>query len=129
MFFHRKDRHPAATDGAHARMSDPNATPPAVAVDEELSAAIVAFHSRGRSPFPDEDLDAVTAIARTRRADELVTIIRALGVEMVRIPVDWSAMTYSEGCKVASTEMAARHPELSPEALATMHWDYSYGMR
>lgn len=98
-------------------------------VDEELSAAIVAYYSDGRSPFPDSDPDAVTAIARTRRPDELVTIIRALDVEMGRIPVDWAAMTYAEGCKVASTEMAALHPELSPEAVATMHWVYSYSMR
>ena len=110
-------------------MNNPEATAPRVEVDEELSAAVDAYFSRGRSPFPKSDPDAVTAIARTRRPDELVAIIRAFDIEMGRIPVDWAAMTYSEGCKVASTAIAARHPELSPEAVATLHWDYSYSMR
>ena len=110
-------------------MSDHEDSAACTGVDEELSAAIVAYYSDGRSPFPKVDPDAVTAIARTRRPDELVAIIRALDVEMGRIPVDWSTMTYSEGCTVASTEMAARHPELSPEAMATLDWRNSYSMR
>ena len=129
MFFHRKDRHPTTTDGADAPMRNPDDAAPHVEVDEELSAAIVAYYSRGRSPFPKSDPDAVTAIARTRRPDELVAIIRALDVEMGQIPVDWAAMTYFEGCGVAIAEMTARHPELTADALSTLDWDYSYSMR
>ena len=48
---------------------------------------------------------------------------------MGEIPVAWSTMTYAEGCAVAATEIAARHAELTPEAVATFNWHYSYSMR
>lgn len=97
-------------------------------VDEALSQAIIAYLAKGRSPFPKSDEEAVAAITGDDATDMIVRV-RSVVEEMMAIEVDWSASTLAEGGRKAQAVMAARHPELSDDALAALYWMFTYNWR
>lgn len=97
-------------------------------VDERLSQAIIEYLAKGRSPFPKTDEDAVIAFAGDDAADMLARVRRVVD-EMMATEVDWSSNTLSEGGRQAQAQIAARHPELSDDALAALYWMFTYNWR
>jgi hypothetical protein len=98
-------------------------------VDEVLSAAVVAYLSYGRTPFPWPDEDAVASQNPGRDVSDLVARARAIDGEMTDYEVDWVRNGYQGGCAEAAATLRARHPELGPEALAALDWAFSYRWR
>lgn len=96
--------------------------------DETLSRAIIEYLGKERSPFPKADEDAVVASAGGAAADVLVRV-RAVVDEMMAVEIEWSASTLSEGGRKAQTQIAARHPELSDDALGALYWMFTYSWR
>ncbi len=94
--------------------------------DEELSAAVVMYVSRGRSSFPVRDPDAVRAVAVRRSPEALLAAVEALVAEMSTIPVDWARLGLRDGSHRVGDVMRARHPELDPAAIAALVWFFSY---
>jgi hypothetical protein len=92
--------------------------------DEALSAAVLRYLGRGRFPSPQALADDVLAV----HGPVVLADVRALIREIESSPMDWS-----QGLSAASTEAAerlhARHPALSPEAIAALRWHVSYVWR
>lgn len=45
------------------------------------------------------------------------------------IKIDWADNSLSEGGRAAQQILAARHPELGPEALEALYWMFTYNWR
>lgn len=99
------------------------------AVDEVLSAAVVAYLSYGRTPFPWADEQAVACLPGVEDVAGLVDRVRAVDAEMTGYEVDWVRHGYQGGCAEAAATLRARHPELGPDALAALDWAFSYRWR
>jgi len=99
--------------------------------DSILSAAILEYLNKGRSPFPRSDADAVVAFANQVGADPdaVLAQVRAITDECMAIRIDWTTRTLVEGGDEARGVMAARHPELSDEALDALRWMFTYNWR
>lgn len=97
-------------------------------VDDRLSRAIIEYLAKGRSSFPKTDEAAVVAAAVDDAAD-MVVRVREIVDEMMAIEVDWSECSLSDGARTARSTMASRHPELGDDALAALHWMFSYSWR
>ncbi|WP_149203735.1 hypothetical protein [Actinotalea subterranea] len=102
---------------------------PGTGVDEELSAAVVTYFSRGRSSFPKHDPEAVVALAAAWPADALLAAVRALEAEVNAVPIDWSTTDLAGAWHQTSAVMAERHPELTPHAVETLSWAFTYAWR
>jgi len=89
-------------------------------VDEELSAAMLVYFRGHRLPYPPVNPEGVRAVATTRTAEALIAEINALSSEIWDVPVAWSTMTHSEGVRLATAEMATRHPELTHDAISAL---------
>jgi len=86
---------------------------------------MLIYLSKGRSPFPRRDPDAVV---REFPADgsELLAYAEAVLHEMNSLPTDWATETYRDAIERVKNEMARRHPELSEEAIDAIGWVFSY---
>jgi len=96
------------------------------AVDEELSAAVVAYYSRGRKPFPSVDAEAAAACATTRSGPELVALVEAIIGDAERAPIDWATTSLGDAGRLVSARALAAHPELSDHAAGTIGWAFTY---
>lgn len=101
--------------------------------DRELSQAVIAYLGKGRSPFPRTDDEAVLAFVAEAdpEADGAAMLeqVRALVEECLGIVIDWNTHDLSQGGDEAKREMAARHPELSEDALVALRWMFTYNWR
>ncbi len=84
---------------------------------DALSAAIILYSGRGLSPFPDRDLDRLPA--------ELAGEVDRLASEFYEVTPDANE-TLIEATDRAAAVFAARHPELSAEAVSALRWGYAY---
>lgn len=96
-----------------------------------LSTALLEYLGKGRSSFPRSDADAVVAFATQVGADPdaVLAQVRAITDECMAIRIDWTTRTLVEGGDEARGVMAARHPELSDEALDALRWMFTYNWR
>lgn len=97
--------------------------------DRQLSEAIIAFLGRGKSPFPQSHDDAVVAAVGAADAHLLLARVRTITEECMAVEVDWSRHSLVEGAEEARQAMAIRHPELSPDALDSLRWMFTYNWR
>ncbi|ARG59526.1 hypothetical protein PJK45_03920 [Mycobacterium kansasii] len=95
------------------------------ASDIDISRAIELYlkHYPGKN---DEEFDSHfgSAIAPIARAQ-----VRAILDQAMRVEVDWTGRTLVEGGEVVKSVMRDRHPELSPQAIASIGHYYTYLMR
>lgn len=101
----------------------------AVSVDTELSQGVIAFLQRGRAASPRRDRIACAELATTRPAEQLVAEVASMVEESERIPVDWSTLSLGDAGRAAAAEMGARYPQLTPEALDALAWNFSFVWR
>lgn len=93
--------------------------------DRDLTLAVVRYLAKGSSAFPRRDADAALAMPIAQPA-ELLERARAVVDECMSVPVDWSNRTLEEGGREAEREIAKKHPELGPDALAALFWAFTY---
>lgn len=98
-------------------------------VDQELSAAILAYLQRGSAASPRTDIESCAAVATVRDAAELVAETVAIVQESLGVPVDWSSLSLGDAGRAVAAEMSARHPELSTEALDALAWNFTFAWR
>lgn len=95
-------------------------------IDSLKSEAVVLYTSRGRSPFPLGDPDAVRALAGGARED-LVRYVEDLVTEMFEAyPLSAADRDPVKAEEMVEVGMAARHPELNSEASRALAWMWSY---
>lgn len=97
--------------------------------DRVLSEAVIAYLGKGRSPFPRTDDEAVLTSVPDADAAAVLEKVHALAEECLSIRIDWSTHDLSQGGDEAKREMAARHPELSDDALVALRWAFTYNWR
>ena len=92
--------------------------------DDEVNDGICVYlrHYPGKN---DDEFNQVFG----SRSDLILTRVRELLAEAMKVEVDWTGLTLSEGGDVVKGVMAERHPQLSPEALAALRRYYTYLMR
>lgn len=95
---------------------------------DELSDAVVAYLQRGHAASPRADADAVRRMA-TSDPEALVAKVAALVEESVAVSVDWSALSLGDAGRAAAAEMGRRYPELNPQALDALAWNFSFQWR
>lgn len=95
--------------------------------DDRLSDAVVAYFSKGRSPFPKEDPGAVLAMGVDGSA--LLDQVRAVRAEAWATPVDWATTDLAGAWDVVVAHVARARPDLSPAALDALAWAFTYAMR
>lgn len=98
-------------------------------VDDELSAAVVAYYSRGRRPYPKVDPEAARACAKQRLPDELLALVEDLAAEASRTVVDWTTMSLGDAGRLVAARTREHHPELSIHAAETLGWAFTYENR
>ncbi|WP_028045833.1 hypothetical protein [Cellulomonas sp. URHE0023] len=98
-------------------------------VDEELSAAVVAYYSRGRRPYPKVDREAARACATQRSPDELLALVEVIVAEAGRTVVDWSTSSLGDAGRLVSARAQERHSGLSEHAADTLGWASTYENR
>ncbi|NMO32763.1 hypothetical protein HG826_04005 [Streptomyces sp. GMY01] len=95
-------------------------------VDDLLSRALRVFVTREPHGFPHLDPDRLE-----REFGDVVAELRprleALVTEMVALPFQGEDLV--AGTRAAEAIMSARHPELGPDAVATLGFYYSYCWR
>lgn len=92
--------------------------------DLEVDAGICVYLKH----YPGKNQDEFDQIFGDR-ADQILTRVRELLAEAMKIDVDWTGLSLSQGGDFIKGAMAKRHPELSPEALAAIRRYYTYLMR
>jgi hypothetical protein len=100
------------------------------------SKAVVLYTSRGRSPFPTADPDAVRRLP-VPDAAQLARYAQDLVREMLEaFPLSWRAAVEADpaeldpglwrSMELVEAGMAARHPELDVEAAGALAWMWGY---
>ncbi|WP_445169203.1 hypothetical protein ACTXG7_07695 [Mycolicibacterium sp. Dal123E01] len=92
--------------------------------DLELNAGICVYLKH----YPGKNDDEFAQLFEGR-SDQILARVRELLTEAMKVEVDWTGLTLSEGGDVVRDIMAQRHPELAPEALAAIRRYYTYLMR
>ncbi|MEV4140775.1 hypothetical protein AB0J72_52495 [Dactylosporangium sp. NPDC049742] len=98
--------------------------------DRLKSEAVILYTSRGRSPFPRADLEAVRMMP-TPAAAALARFVEALAMEVsAAFPLDWRGehddLDVPQAMRAIEAAVLGRHPDLSPEAAAALAWKWSY---
>jgi hypothetical protein len=96
-------------------------------VSSRLSDAVVRYFSRGRSPFPQEDPAAITALGPDGAA--LLEHVRALRSEVYGYEVDSATTDLAGSWDAVVARLSSSHPELSQAAKETLAWAFTYAMR
>ena len=86
-----------------------------------MSDAVVAYLAYG---------DAASWRRRPETvSDEIRPRVEAIVAEADKITVDWGDRTLGQAGDAMREEMASRHPELPPEALAALRWKWTFDWR
>ena len=93
---------------------------PPIALDHELSAAIVGYLRHGSSPSPGADREV---------AGELVDPVERIVGECLNVPVDWAVLGLGEAGRRAAREVGARYPQLTKDALDALAWNFAFVWR
>lgn len=96
---------------------------------DEIGKAVVLYLGFGRSPYPRQDQTCLVEEFGTQRAVDLQNRVQTLLREASQISVDWSVHSIVSAGKLASAEIASRHPELSEPALRAIEWKFTYDWR
>ena len=97
--------------------------------DQELSGGVVAYLQRGSAASPRADDSAVLAVAVATPPHDLLATVQGVVNESVDVPVNWDGISLGDAGRLVASEMAARHPELTPEALDALAWNFTYAWR
>lgn len=95
----------------------------------ELCRAIVLLVGRGQNPNPALDPSRVIAEFGASEGPRLARTAMAIVDEAFAVPIDWAAHTLQSATEKVGTQLRARHPELSDEAISAILWEYSYSNR
>jgi len=98
-------------------------------LDHELSNAVLAYFHVADSSYPRPDPRAVLTLQTSRDSHALLAQVQALEDEVFAVPVDWSTVSLSAGGDHVQGVIAARHPELSPDAVHALRWQFTYTNR
>jgi hypothetical protein len=60
---------------------------------------------------------------------DLLRYVQTLLDELYAVPVDWTVETLASATDTAVQTIAARHPELSEDALDALKWKFGYDSR
>jgi hypothetical protein len=96
---------------------------------EQLSRAIVAYVQKGSAPSPQSDRSAAAAMFDAHDAENGVRDVEKLLGEALDMPVDWHGKSLGDAGREVAAKMGARHPSLSPEALAALAWAFTFAWR
>lgn len=94
--------------------------------DEELSCAVCAYFRGAGRPYPHPSPEAVEEALGTAAATRLRPQLEQLAHEAFTWPVDWDHHDLVSAASTVQQGLAARHPGLDEEALATLGWYFSY---
>ena len=97
--------------------------------DQELSEGILAYLQRGHAASPRTDDGAVLAVAVATPPPDLLAKVQGVVNESLSVPVDWDGTSLGDAGRLVASEMATRHPELTPEALDALAWNFTYAWR
>lgn len=86
-------------------------------LEDELSAALLAFLGRGRSAAPVRDTEACRSSAVDSNPDELLARVVAVVEDAATTPIDWTDTSLPEGGRPVAERVAARQPQLSDDAV------------
>ncbi len=78
--------------------------------------------------YPGKNEDEFNQVFGSRSVPILARV-RELLAEAMKVEVDWTGLTLSDGGDVVRDVMGARHPQLSSDALAAIRRYYTYLMR
>ena len=95
-------------------------------IDTLKSDAVVMYTSRGRSPFPRADPDAVRAL-EGGAGNELVRFVKELVREMYEAyPLATRDSDLVRAMETVERGMGARHPEIDARAIEALAWMWGY---
>ncbi|GAB3017277.1 hypothetical protein GCM10011376_02540 [Nocardioides flavus (ex Wang et al. 2016)] len=97
--------------------------------DDELSAGVLTYLQKGRAASPRADEEACAAAAVGREPVLLVMEVKGLVEESLAISIDWDSTSLGDAGRRVAAEMQARHPELSPEAVDALAWNFTFVWR
>lgn len=98
-------------------------------VDDELSAALLAFLGRGRSAAPLRDAEGCRSSAVDSKPDELLARVVAVVEDAATTTIDWTDISLAEGGRLVAERVAARYPDLSDDAVAALVWSFTCDWR
>jgi hypothetical protein len=90
-----------------------------------LSAAVVAYYSRGRRPYPKVAPEAAQACATQRTPDDLLALVEEIVAEAGSIVVDWTTTSLGDAGRLMAARIRERHPRLSEHAADTVAWAFT----
>lgn len=94
-----------------------------------VSEAVILYTGRGRHAAPVGSREYVLAAAGPDRGEQLADQVEQIFHDANGVPVDWSSCSLPEAGDLVRDAMAARHPELTPEALDAIRWKWTYDWR
>ncbi len=95
----------------------------------DKSDAVLLYLMVGRNSFPTQDPDAVIAKYGQLRGREVTSFVEALIREIMTAKVDWASHSIESGAELAMSEMEAKHPDLSDDAIKALGWQFSFSWR
>jgi hypothetical protein len=98
-------------------------------VDPLKSRAVLLYLSVGRSSYPKHEPEALSTAFDETESAQMGRYVSNLLKEMYAIPLDWHEHTLQSATAFIEAEMGRRHPELSPEAIAALGWDFSFSWK
>jgi len=98
-----------------------------VAIDDNLTRAVVVFVTREPYGFPHLDPAALGAEYGDEAGAGLRPRLEALVGEMMALPMPGADLV--AGTRAAEAVMRERHPELGSEAIAALGYYFSYSWR
>lgn len=100
-----------------------------MAIDEDLSVAVVVFFGWGTRSWPHALPEAVISRFGREQGGALVDRIEAIRREPWG-DVDWSSgLSLVDGVALAERRLVELHPELSQEAITAFGWDFGFTWR
>ncbi len=98
-------------------------------MENDLSRAVVLFLGAGVSSFPAINPARLIQEFGDARGVELGVEVAAFLDELGRIEVDWTVHNLQSATEMAEQRMAARHANLTDEAIKALGWKFSFGWR
>lgn len=84
------------------------------------------YLGKGVTPYPTRDPRRLVDRFGSLDAADLVAYCEAVLEELYDSNPDWATENLAEATERAVAVVASRHPELSPDALASLSWSYSW---
>jgi hypothetical protein len=95
----------------------------------DVSSALCAYLGAGKFSYPSPLASRIREVFGEPAATELEKRVMELVDESFAIAIDWNEHSLASAGEHVRATMRARHPDLSPEAIEALVWNFTYNWR